>query len=210
MEARLWGIRSHKIARISLFVCRRGANEEILTGKHWKKKKEAPPNDPERFPRLKVLWAFIHFAAIIFLHLTVPVLFDDKRFRKFLVPIISRILWSHNWKWVWDDISHTAFDTYGFLPHHMRSSVIIVRVQEQNVLVPSLLVVKGVIFVSTPFLFVFVLHVFFIAFLFLFSFLALRFCRFTFFCFPLFIFLCSPLRAFLVFLLTLFRFLLIK
>ena len=90
----------------------------------------------------------------------------------------------------------------------MRSSVIIVRVQEQNVLVPSLLVVKGVIFVSTPFLFV--LHVFFIAFLFLFSFLALRFCRFTFFCFPLFIFLCSPLRAFLVFLLTLFRFLLIK
>ena len=34
MEARLWGIRSHKIARISLFVCRRGANEEILTGKH--------------------------------------------------------------------------------------------------------------------------------------------------------------------------------
>ena len=94
----------------------------------------------------------------------------------------------------------------------MRSSVIIVRVQEQNVLVPSLLVVKGVIFVSTPFLFVFVfvLHVFFIAFLFLFSFLALRFCRFTFFCFPLFIFLCSPLRAFLVFLLTLFRFLLIK
>ena len=94
----------------------------------------------------------------------------------------------------------------------MRRSVIIVRVQEQNVLVPSLLVVKGVIFVSTPFLFVFVfvLHVFFIAFLFLFSFLALRFCRFTFFCFPLFIFLCSPLRAFLVFLLTLFRFLLIK
>lgn len=45
---------------------------EGLTKRYWpentekKKKKEAPPNDPERSPRLKVLWAFIHFAAIIF------------------------------------------------------------------------------------------------------------------------------------------------
>lgn len=67
MEARLWGIRSHKIARIIfLYLC----VGEGLTKRYWpentEKKKKGPPNDPERFPRLKVLWAFIHFAAIIF------------------------------------------------------------------------------------------------------------------------------------------------
>lgn len=63
----MWNTKSQNSENnIFLYLC----VGEGLTKRYWpentEKKKEAPPNDPERFPRLKVLWTFIHFAAIIF------------------------------------------------------------------------------------------------------------------------------------------------
>lgn len=44
--------------------------------------------------------------------------------------------------------------TYVLVPHHMRDSVVLDRMQDQNVLIPSTLVFKSFIFVPTPFVIV--------------------------------------------------------